>query len=438
MKRRAILPEAPLEGQGRPFSALSPPRPAQPGSAVHRRAVQVPFADGHLRTRLRHHLVHRLLHQLLADLVVHLGIAGRRDQPALDDLDDVPAELVMDRLARGLSRPRRERHVGKARPHLLAAEKARVAAGNAARVARRPTMARRQKFRPIGCSQVGISAPSRGIKAGGRLAAGSRSKRRGGPSKEGICSRSAAGWFGGGAQRSSGMMARDRMRRIGLVCLCLVLAGCGGNTRGHGPGPSALLPPPVENSPNMVRLMGGNADVARLHPEPGDIWAGIVPTEPPEALTPFTPVASGTRTARAAPVAAPASVGHAATAPRPSVAAPPSVATLPSVAALPPKPVRHAPAFAPASRATTGPMAVQLAAAGSAQSAVQVWKALQKRLPGLVRGHPPEVSSAEVDGRTVWRLRAKGFATIAEANAFCASVREAKSACWVVGRSAEP
>ncbi|HEY1933222.1 MAG TPA: SPOR domain-containing protein [Acetobacteraceae bacterium] len=88
----------------------------------------------------------------------------------------------------------------------------------------------------------------------------------------------------------------------------------------------------------------------------------------------------------------------------------------------------------PAPQATT----VQLAAAGTAQNAVQAWQALQKRLPRLVRGHPPEVSSADVNGRMVWRLRTRGFATIAEADSFCARVRAAKSNCWVVGRSDEP
>jgi hypothetical protein len=202
-----------------------------------------------------------------------------------------------------------------------------------------------------------------------------------------------------------------------------------------------MLPAPIENSLNMRRMMGDAADVAPLHPEPGDIWAGIVPTQPPEALTPFSRGAAGAAgTVRVAPAASPGSAaGYA-----PGAAAP-SVAALPALAAPPPVPARRRPVAVAARPAVASPMrpapqatTVQLAAAGTAQNAVQAWQALQKRLPRLVRGHPPEVSSADVNGRMVWRLRTRGFATIAEADSFCARVRAAKSNCWVVGRSDEP
>jgi len=153
----------------------------------------------------------------------------------------------------------------------------------------------------------------------------------------------------------------------------------------------------------MRRLAGQEPGVEPLLPEPGDIWAGILPTGPSEPPVPDT--AEKPR-AIARTVDRP---------PRASQSQPPATA-IPDAA--PPRQSAHA---------------VQLVAAGSAQRAEAAWKQLQQRLPNVTRGHQPVVVAADVDGHKVWRLRADGFATAAEADAFCASVRTAKSNCWVVG-----
>ena len=228
---------------------------------------------------------------------------------------------------------------------------------------------------------------------------------------------------GGRCERCGGITRDSECGRTGLLCVCLVSGGLRKQRAVPRPGPAAVLPPPIENAPNMRRMLGGNAAVAALHPEPGDIWAGIVPTQPPEALTPFP----ATR-----PRPHPDMPAHAAPVP-PVVArrAPPPVAPPPVLA-------RHAAPVAAPARPAPHATSVQLTAAGSAQRAVAAWKRLQQRLPRLVRAHQPAVSSAYVHGKMIWRLRAGGFATVAEADAFCAQVRAAKSDCWVVGAAEDP
>lgn len=197
------------------------------------------------------------------------------------------------------------------------------------------------------------------------------------------------------------------MRRTGVAWLCVALAGCASHPRWRDPGPAEIAPPPVEHSLTMQRLLDQTATAAPLHPEPGDIWAGILPKGPAEALTPFT---SGEGASHAG-----------ATARQPAVA---TVSVAHGAAA--------AAGIAPRARPAPGPAMVQLAAADTAQHAVLAWKKLQQRLPALVHGVAPQISSAEVNGQMVWRLRASGFATTTAAHAFCASVRAARSDCWVV------
>lgn len=83
-------------------------------------------------------------------------------------------------------------------------------------------------------------------------------------------------------------------------------------------------------------------------------------------------------------------------------------------------------------------LAVQLAAAQSAQRAEAEWRRLRQDAPKLTDGHQPAVSAAEVNGHQVWRLRTAGFADVAEASAFCTGIRAVNADCWVVPPSASP
>lgn len=192
---------------------------------------------------------------------------------------------------------------------------------------------------------------------------------------------------------------------MALLCACLMLADCATLPERHDASPRDELPIAVQNSLIGRQLMGREPNVPPLQPEPGDIWAGVLPTQPPVALTPppsRQPVAGGD---------AVAGVG------------------------TPRQDAKHRPV--PSALAGDAP-AVHLATATTAQGAVAAWTKLQRRLPDLLRGHPPQVWAAENNGRTVWRLRAAGFATVADARAFCTQMHAAKVDCRVVQTAAEP
>jgi hypothetical protein len=74
---------------------------------------------------------------------------------------------------------------------------------------------------------------------------------------------------------------------------------------------------------------------------------------------------------------------------------------------------------------------VQLAAMTSHAAADAEWQRLVSHMPGLLGGRTPMVQRADVDGRTVWRLRTGGFASIAEATRFCQQVRAQGGGCSI-------
>ena len=192
------------------------------------------------------------------------------------------------------------------------------------------------------------------------------------------------------------------MRQIAMLCLCLTLVDCSADKPWRDSSLGGPRPLPHEDGPVMRRLLGQDPGVEPLLPEPGDIWADVVPKEAPAART-------------KAALERPADRPHVAAQLTAQETPPPDPADVPN----PPRPLHS--------------IAVQLVAAGSAKRAEAEWKQLWRRMPKLMPGHQPAVTAADVDGRRVWRLRADGFATVAEANAFCASVRAVNSNCWVVG-----
>jgi hypothetical protein len=121
----------------------------------------------------------------------------------------------------------------------------------------------------------------------------------------------------------------------------------------------------------------------------------------------------------------------------PVVAAPaPAPAAIPVPAALPApaKPLAAKPATAaekhPAAPPANGTL-VQLAAVRSEDAAKSEWERLSKRLPDLLGQHRPAFSKTERDGRTLWRVRAGGFADVTQATTFCEKVRAKGVGCSV-------
>ncbi|HEX4259806.1 MAG TPA: SPOR domain-containing protein [Acetobacteraceae bacterium] len=86
---------------------------------------------------------------------------------------------------------------------------------------------------------------------------------------------------------------------------------------------------------------------------------------------------------------------------------------------------------APAVAVPAGNRQVQLSAMASEAEADAEWQRLVSHMPGLLRGRTPMVQRADVAGRTVWRLRTGGFASIAEATRFCQQVRAQGAGCSI-------
>jgi hypothetical protein len=135
--------------------------------------------------------------------------------------------------------------------------------------------------------------------------------------------------------------------------------------------------------------------------------------------------------------------------PRPEPAAPvlrPAQPASPPVAAAPPpaakaepapkpKPAEPKPAEKPpekpAPAAKAGAAAVQIGAVSSTQLADRVWNQAVAVAPGLAAGKGKGVEKLEKDGKVLYRTSVTGFASRAEAQAFCAKLKAAGKACFV-------
>lgn len=200
----------------------------------------------------------------------------------------------------------------------------------------------------------------------------------------------------------------------------------------HGKGMFALRTGPF---PQQAGAAGFCADVRALG---GECWA----------MTPGTaalPMAAAVPAARTSPMAAatpapavpPVPAAPAPQTVAPQAAAPQAVAAAPAAddTPSPAVPVAAAPTAAPAApapRAAGGPRVsyAQLAAANSAEGAQGEWLRLRNQFGRLLRDRDTVTQTAEVGGRTVWRLRAGPFQQSGEAEAFCAEVRSAGGKCW--------
>lgn len=174
-------------------------------------------------------------------------------------------------------------------------------------------------------------------------------------------------------------MGQVLARRVALMCCVGILAGCMSRQLES----SSINRETADNSENMLWVKAQTGTAPPLLPEPGDIWAGVnIAQQPPSRAEQTNP-------------------------PAPAVQAPSS----------PP---------------TKGPYAVQLAATSSANAARAAWQHLLQQMPELIRGRAPTVVQADVNGRQLWRLRATGFATRADAATFCGEVQRNHGQCWVV------
>jgi SPOR domain len=119
--------------------------------------------------------------------------------------------------------------------------------------------------------------------------------------------------------------------------------------------------------------------------------------------------------------------------PKPAAGAPVAPVSTAPIAAIPvaPPPLRAA-ALASAPVAPAGDVLVQLAALPTEQAAKDEWALLQKKLSELLKSRQPTITSADVSGRTWWRVRTGVFPDPAAAKQFCDGVRAKGGSCDVV------
>jgi len=106
------------------------------------------------------------------------------------------------------------------------------------------------------------------------------------------------------------------------------------------------------------------------------------------------------------------------------------------VAAAPPAPKPAPPAVqktepAPAAKPAAGGAVVQIGAVSSTALADKAWKDAVSAVPGLGAGKGKSVEKIEKNGGTLYRTAVTGFASRADAQAFCAKLQAAGKSCFV-------
>lgn len=105
-------------------------------------------------------------------------------------------------------------------------------------------------------------------------------------------------------------------------------------------------------------------------------------------------------------------------------------AALPAAKVPEPAPAK-APESAPAKAAAAGGASVQIGAVSSTVLAEKAWKDAVAVAPGLAAGKGKGVEKIEKNGGTLYRTAVTGFASKADAQAFCAKLQDAGKSCFV-------
>lgn len=193
-----------------------------------------------------------------------------------------------------------------------------------------------------------------------------------------------------------------------------------------GPSPVADTPPEVRVEPKVVVPAPVQAAAA---PAPAPVAPKVI-APPPAPLK--QPPAAPTQVAAAKPATPTVATATATVAPVPAkpIDLPKPVAT--AVAAAPaPAPAAAAPAvaFKPAF-SPGGSWLVQVAAPSSEAGAIAEWDKRVKSLPEFFSAAERFIVQADVNGKTVYRLRAGAFASKADADAFCSAYKAKGGNCF--------
>lgn len=171
-----------------------------------------------------------------------------------------------------------------------------------------------------------------------------------------------------------------------------------------------------------------------VRPEAPPVETAAAPPPKPVETKPaeVKPAVAKAATAATPPKAAeakPADVKPAETKPVQAAVAPAPKAEAPISLTPKAEPAAFKPAFA-----TGGKYAVQIAAAGSEAAAIGEWNKHVKFSPELFSAAERFVVQAEVNGKTVYRLRAGSFASAGDADAFCGAFKAKGGACFRVAK----
>ncbi|TNE32446.1 MAG: hypothetical protein EP349_01555, partial [Alphaproteobacteria bacterium] len=85
-----------------------------------------------------------------------------------------------------------------------------------------------------------------------------------------------------------------------------------------------------------------------------------------------------------------------------------------------------------ATSVATGEWMLQLGAFGTAAAAEKAWGSFGKKYGSVLDGLSPDYQQADVKGKTLYRLRAGGFATRADATTRCEDLKKQGGSCLVV------
>ena len=246
--------------------------------------------------------------------------------------------------------------------------------------------------------------------------------------------------------RSAGM--DPTTRRLATIAggmgaaLVVVVGGYTLIRGGHGGGAGAIpviAPPP---GPLKVRPVNpGGLQVLGAEPPPSTDGTATETLAPgpekadPAALALALARARAAATPPPAPTPVPASRTATTAVPPTAGTATPPAPVLPATGVAPTAPAAmkpvSLPAPAPTGPATSSRITVQLGALDSEALAHQEWHRLAARGKALFDGRSLVVIPVQHDGRTLWRIRTGGFATTADANAFCVKARALGGACNV-------
>ena len=108
---------------------------------------------------------------------------------------------------------------------------------------------------------------------------------------------------------------------------------------------------------------------------------------------------------------------------------PPAAAAKPVVTAAA-APANPAPATTASGLTAYGDHGVQIAATSSETTANSEWAKLLKAYPDMLAGGQKLIQQADVNGKTVYRLRVGSFASKADAATFCAAFKAKGGNCY--------